>query len=1772
MKNITPKTVLLILCTVCVSSLHRSVLADGCTGSTFTIKYSPACNCWQVCGNFISDCEEIKSIDWDFGDGGTASGKNPCHTYTQPGTYTVTMNIKACCHGFPLFPCSNIQTCQITNTVTVTQAQIDNNGPQANFKADTVCLGQETTFTNQSQFANDYTWLFPDGSTSNAANPTYEFDSCGVYKQNIALVASDNTCCPSPSYDTITKSVYVKCPPNTPANANADTSDYIYESDASIIEDTVCHQEPMQFDLAKTDSIVDWQWTFSDGGSSSNLSPQHVFDDCGANAQPPNYAEVAVTNTQGCIDTVTEYVEVFCPFQFTGQITNQGCTQEGGIILDFQGSSAALEYSKDCGNTFQSDSNYWFPLSPGDYCIVVRDTFQVCKQTDTLTVGLDGGPSITAIDSMNPTCNGGPSSGYVDITVTGGASPLSYQWSNGATTQDINNVPAGTYSVTVTDANDCLDDATVTLQPLSGSLDVSEGCNGANNGAIDLTVTGGAPPFSYNWSNSETTQDINNLPPNSYSVTVTDDEGCTVVLDTTIVEPPPLQYDFSVSQYGGGYNISCYDSSDGSIDLIVNGGTPPYSYNWSGANANSQDLNDIPAGNYAVTITDDNGCTLTADTVLTEPPPLPGDLTVSNYNGSNVSCYGASDGFIDLSVNAGGSNLTYSWSNGSSSQDLSAIPAGYYSVTVSNATGCANTIDTTLIEPDSLQLSIDSLAEYAGGYNISCHGASDGLIEISVSGGTPPYSYSWNGGTYTSQDLVNIPAGNYSLTVTDINGCTIRFDTTLTEPQPLTDSLVLSEYPSGDNISCYGADDGAISILDVSGGVPPYGYFYKSGSDTNSTTSSDTSNLPPGHYTIVVGDQNACTIKHDTTLTEPPPLRLDFSISSYPSGDNVSCKGANDGSINLTVSGGSPGYDYNWSAGDTTQDLDSIPAGQYTVTVTDTNGCVITGDTTLTEPPPLQISATLSQYAGGYNVSCYGASDGSIDITVNGGTTPYSYSWNGGASTSQDLTNIPADSFNVVVTDANGCTITLDTVLTEPPPLQDSISVSSYIGGDNVSCYGASDGSIDLTVNGGVSPYIYSWNGGTDSTQDLTNITAGNYAVTVTDQNGCTLVDDTTLTEPPPLTTSFTVPSYAGDYNVSCNGASDGSIDLTVNGGTQAYDYNWSPNGNTSQDLDSIPAGQYSVTVTDTNGCAVTRDTTLTEPPPLQISATLSQYAGGYNVSCYGASDGSIDITVNGGTTPYSYSWNGGAYNAEDLTNIPAGTYDVVVTDANGCTITLDTVLNEPPPLNSSWTTSHYTGDWEVSCHDGSDGSIDLTVNGGVTPYTYSWNGGAYNSEDLTNVPAGNYSVTITDTNGCTITIDTTLTEPPPFSTSASLSSFQGNNNISCFGYSDGFIDLDVSGSTPPYSYSWSTGATTQDLFNISAGSYSVTITDTNGCTTIFDTTLTQPDPLGTDIAASSYENGYGVSCNSFEDGWIDLTVTGGTSPFTYQWNGGVSSNQDLDSIGAGTYKVQVIDANGCIIEDSVTLTEPPPIAANLQSENVTCYDGEDGYMSVQPQGGTSPYEIQWSNGETGNAANNLPAGEYSTTVSDTNNCQTQLQETLYDPGPVEITVPSEYNIRFGDTTQIKTQSFTNGKDVSSYSWMPKKALSCTDCADPKASPLETTTYIVTMVDEDGCYDTARTKVLVDNSKILFIPNAFTPGNDEINDRFRVNVKGVKEFEMKIFNRWGEKVFESHNKTNGWDGTYKGERCRPGVFVYIVRVTYLDGKTKERSGSVTLIR
>ena len=536
------------------------------------------------------------------------------------------------------------------------------------------------------------------------------------------------------------------------------------------------------------------------------------------------------------------------------------------------------------------------------------------------------------------------------------------------------------------------------------------------------------------------------------------------------------------------------------------------------------------------------------------------------------------------------------------------------------------------------------------------------------------------------------------------------------------------------------------------------------------------------------------------------------------------------------------------------------------------------------------------------NVSCNGGSDGSIDLTVTGGTTPYTYAWTGTGviAANQDQTGLAAGTYNVTVTDAEGCTSVESVTITEPTVLETSTTQS------NVSCNGGSDGSIDLTVTGGTTPYTYAWTGTgvIAANQDQTGLAAGTYNVTVTDAEGCTSVESVTITEPAVLETSTT------QSNVSCNGGSDGSIDLTVTGGTTPYTYAWTGTGviAANQDQTGLAAGTYNVTVTDAEGCTSVESVTITEPAVLETSTTQS------NVSCNGGSDGSIDLTVTGGTTPYTYAWTGTGVIAanQDQTGLAAGTYNVTVTDAEGCTSVESVTITEPAVLETSTTQSN------VSCNGGSDGSIDLTVTGGTTPYTYAWTGTGViaANQDQTGLAAGTYNVTVTDAEGCTSVESVTITEPAVLETSTTQS------NVSCNGGSDGSIDLTVTGGTTPYTYAWTgTGviAANQDQTGLAAGTYNVTVTDAEGCTSVESVTITEPAVLETSTTQSN------VSCNGGSDGSIDLTVTGGTTPYTYAWTGTgvIAANQDQTGLAAGTYNVTVTDAEGCTSVESVTITEP---------------------------------------------------------------------------------------------------------------------------------------------------------------------------------------------------------------------------------------------------------
>ncbi|MBK7010956.1 MAG: choice-of-anchor D domain-containing protein [Saprospiraceae bacterium] len=557
-------------------------------------------------------------------------------------------------------------------------------------------------------------------------------------------------------------------------------------------------------------------------------------------------------------------------------------------------------------------------------------------------------------------------------------------------------------------------------------------------------------------------------------------------------------------------------------------------------------------------------------------------------------------------------------------------------------------------------------------------------------------------------------------------------------------------------VSCNGGSNGSLTVT-ASNGVTNYSYVWSNGNNTTGTASVTNvlSGLLAGTYAVTVTDGNACTATASATVTQP------MAITATTSQNNISCFGGNNGSINLSVSGGTGAYTYDWDndgaemVDNDLQDLSGLSAGTYTVTVTDANGCTKTASATITQPTDI-LTSTMQ-----VNSSCFGGNNGSINLSVSGGTGAYTYDWdNDGAemvdNDLQDLSGLSAGTYTVTVTDANGCTKTASATITQPT---DILTSTMQV---NSSCFGGSNGSINLSVSGGTGAYTYDWdNDGAEMVdndlQDLSGLSAGTYTVTVTDANGCTKTASATITQPTDILTSTM------QVNSSCFGGNNGSINLSVSGGTGAYSYDWDNDGaemvdNDLQDLSGLSAGTYTVTVTDANGCTKTASATITQPTDI-LTSTMQ-----VNSSCFGGSNGSINLSVSGGTGAYTYDWdNDGAEmvdnDLQDLSGLSAGTYTVTVTDANGCTKTASATITQPGVILASTTQIN------VGCYGGNNGSIDLTVSGGAGSYTYDWDDDGAEMvdddlQDLSGLSAGTYTVTVTDVNGCTQTASAIVTEP----------------------------------------------------------------------------------------------------------------------------------------------------------------------------------------------------------------------------------------------------------------------------------------------------------------------------------------------------------------------------------------------------------------------------
>jgi hypothetical protein len=527
-------------------------------------------------------------------------------------------------------------------------------------------------------------------------------------------------------------------------------------------------------------------------------------------------------------------------------------------------------------------------------------------------------------------------------------------------------------------------------------------------------------------------------------------------------------------------------------------------------------------------------------------------------------------------------------------------------------------------------------------------------------------------------------------------------------------------------------------------------------------------------------------------------------VTSILAQTNVSCFGGTNGAATVSATGG-PGYTYSWApSGGTAATASSLATGTYTCTVVNiAGGCSVTQTVTITQPVMALGTSVSSQTA----VSCNGGNNGAATILATGGTPIYTYSWAPSGGTAATASSLTAGTYTCTVTDANGC-VTTQTVTIAQPAMALGTSVSSQT---DVSCNGLSDGSATVSVTGGTPTYMYAWMPSGGSTATASGLVAGAYTCTITDANGCTTMQSVNIAQPLVLAASV-----SSQTNVSCNGLSDGFATISPTGGTPTYMYSWAPSGGTTATASGLAVGDYTCTITDANGCTTMQAVSITQPSVLTASVSSQT-----NVNCNGANDGAATVDLTGGTPTYIYAWAPSGGSAATGASLTAGTYTCTITDANGCITTQSVTITEP----ASALMASLASSTDVSCNGGSDGAAGISVSGGTAGYLFSWAPSGGSTGTATNLSAGVYTCTVTDANGCIAIHSVTISQPGTLTVNSNMTQSGCSNN-------NGAISLSVSGGTPTYLYSWSNGATTQNISGLSIGSYTATVTDSKGCTT----------------------------------------------------------------------------------------------------------------------------------------------------------------------------------------------------------------------------------------------------------------------------------------------------------------------------------------------------
>lgn len=926
-------------------------------------------------------------------------------------------------------------------------------------------------------------------------------------------------------------------------------------------------------------------------------------------------------------------------------------------------------------------------------------------------------------------------------------------------------------------------------------------------------------------------------------------------------------------------NVTCNGAANGSATLNVNTSNPPVSYTWSNG-ANTQSISNLNPGTYTVTYKDAGGCTFTQTVSITQPAPM-------NVNGQtkNVKCYGQANGSATLNVSGGTAPYSYTClpSPGAiSTNTVGGLSAGSYTVYVTDANSCpTQSLSFNITQPPNITYTITK-------NHVSCYQGNNASASVLVQGGAGFYNFTWtqySNTLSTTSNVNNLTAGDYTIVITDINGCTKIDSFDINEPPP-----IMVHITSNQSVTCNGSNDGSIALF-ATGGVGGFTYSWTPGGFTGASIN----NLTSGTYTVFVTDTNNCVKDTSITIIQPPALTL-IAVQQQ----SVLCYNGFSGIGSATLSGGIPGYNYSWydinnNNISVTYTANNLGAGNYTVIGTDANGCSTQTVVNITQPPP--ISFTVSQTIN--NTGCFGTPNNTIFINTTGGVGNYTFSSIPSGITSSANVNVPQGTYTISVGDSNGCTsYTLFNVILPSP-----FSINAFQT-QSVSCYGLSNGSASVSAVGGGGSYTYTWQALNQYGQTTWSLSAGIYTVTVTSRDGCTLTDTVQIFQPPPLVINNLIANPA-----TCGNA-NGSATVNASGGWGTLTYSWTsiPVQTTSISTGLTGGLTYSVFVRDVNGCTVYDTITIANPPvPMIISTTYTPPL------CYGNNNGSASVNFVAGTPPATITWQPGNHpSVATINNLSAGIYTVSITDSYGCTTNTTVLVNQPPALSLNVTPT------QTICY-GSNGTVQAMPTGGTPPYTYNWNPSVFNGGGPY-FPAltlsSNYIINVTDANGCTIGPDTVkINVLPPLQASGIFTTVCEQQQPATI-----WANITSPGNGGPYTYTWTTGATTPSImvtgiYPTQPNTYTVIISD--GCTV----------PSATAIATVSVHplpKGYFTS--DFIKGCAPLNVffsaISNGSGDSYQWdfgNGdtqtGNSASTNYNAVGTYSVKLTITSQYGCHID-----------------------------------------------------------------------------------------------------------------------------------------------------------------------------------------------------------------------------------------------------------------